>query len=201
MQAPPTACIARGPDGTKGFALQRTKGESERTLEPQVIPDRRTHAVASRPELTISLSVLLLAALLAALFPWLAAVIAAFFALDLIGQSKREFTYVIAAISETAGGLVLVLGVANYGIEVLVAASRFVFLGGVPFSGLLALALLVGQWASRSTEIETTATLGVEEGMCVEEKEETNAPCVNQVCLDINPLTHSQSIRQRRLSF
>ena len=69
-----------------------------------MIPDRRTHAVVSRSDLTIGLSVLLLAALLAALLPWLAAVIAAFFALDSIGQRKRELTYVIAATSEAAWG-------------------------------------------------------------------------------------------------
>ena len=188
MQAPPTACIARGPDGTTGFALQRIKGESERTLEPQVIPDRRTHAVASRSDLTIGMSLLLLAAMLAALLPGLAATIAALFVLDSIGQRKRELAYAIAVSLEVVGGLVLVLGVADCGIKVLATASRFVFLGGVPSSGFLALALLAGQWALRGAKNESTTTLGVEEGAREEEEEATDVPCGNQACLEVNPL-------------
>ena len=42
---------------------------------------------------------------------------------------------------------------------------------------------------SRDTEKKTTATLDVEERVCVEEEEVTDEPCGNQVyCLDANPL-------------
>ena len=46
----------------------------------------------------------------------------------------------------------------------------------------------MGQWASRSTGIETTTTLGAEEGVCVEEEEETDALRGNRACPDVNPL-------------
>ena len=55
-------------------------------------------------------------------------------------------------------------------------------------AGVLALALLAGLYVSRDTEKETTAALGVKEGVCVEEEVETDVPCGNQDCLDVNPL-------------
>ena len=82
----------------------------------------------------------------------------------------------------------LVLGAANYGIEVLATAARLFSLGGVLPAGVLALALLARVYVSRDTEKETTATLGVKEGVCVEEEVETDVSCGTQACLDVNSL-------------
>ena len=51
---------------------------------------------------------------------------------------------VLTLTSEVAGGLVLVLGAADEGMEVLVSAARFSFLGGVLLASVLAFALFVG---------------------------------------------------------
>ena len=73
-------------------------------------------------------------------------------------------------------------------VEVLATAARLFSLGGVLPAGVLALALLAGVCVSRDTEKETTATLGVEEGACEEEVQETDVSCGNQASLDVNPL-------------
>ena len=72
--------------------------------------------------------------------------------------------------------------------EVLVSAARFSFLGGVLLASVLAFALFVGGCALRDIEKEATATLGVKEGVCVEEEEATDALRGNRACPDVNPL-------------
>ena len=95
----------------------------------------------------------------------------------------------VAIARSVAGGLVLVLGAADGGMEVLTTAARLFSLGGVLPAGVITLALLAGVCVSRDAEKETTATLGVEEGVCVEEEEVTDEPGGNQVqYLDVNPL-------------
>ena len=55
-------------------------------------------------------------------------------------------------------------------------------------ASVLAFALFVGGGALRDIEKEATATLGVKEGVCVEEEEATDVPGGNQIYLDVNLL-------------
>ena len=187
MQTPPTAYIARGPDGTKGFVLRRTQEVGKEKTEPHASTLKSTDFLSS--DLGIGIAAILLTVLFGVLLPWLAATIAFLLVLDYLGQYKPDIVHAIAATSEVAGGLVLVLGAADEGMEILTTAARLFSLGGVLPAGVLILALLAGVCVSRDTEKETTATLGVEERVCVEEEEVTDEPCGNQVyCLDVNPL-------------
>lgn len=187
VRSPPTACIARGPDGTKGFFPRRTRRVAK-------VEETCTKAEASsdegfpRLDFALGLGGFLIAILLAVSFPWPAAAVVTFFGLDEIGQVKPELVYNLAAVAEAAGGLVLVLGAADWGVEALAAVFRLVHLGGV-CSGLTVLALVAGEcFLRRLRAEETTPTLGVEvEGEEEEKEEEDVLSCGNRVYPAVNP--------------
>ena len=171
---PPTACIARGPDGTKGFCLRRTRSA---VLEEEPVTQVKTNTFADflRSDIALGLFVVSITVLFVVLFPWLGVTAFAFFALDSIGHLKPELTHSIAATLEVAGGLILGLGVVEWGVETLTATPRIVCAGGVPVAATLALALTASEWLSRHRHIdavpETTLVSGVEEEEEEEERE------------------------------
>ena len=188
VKAPPTACIARGPDGTKGFVLRRTKRddgevlhrekarEGEEDLRGFLRPDLAEGEEDLRGFLRPGLVGASLVALFAVSFPWLGAAALVFFLLDSIGHLKPEATHSVAAVLELAGGLVLGLWVADWGLVTLFAASRLVCVGcvgGVLPACAIFLAIVAGEYLSRRLHrVEVTPVLGVEEEEDEEEKEE-----------------------------
>ena len=119
--------------------------------------------------------------LILASFPLLGAAAVALLGFVSIGQMYPKLVFAIAKTGEVAGGLVLALGMADKGIEVLVASARSVCAGGVSAAGFLSLLLTIGTWASRNASQETTTTPGVEEeGECAEEKEEYDLSSENR---------------------
>ena len=71
--------------------------------------------------------------LILASFPLLGAAAVALLGFVSIGQMYPKLVFAIAKTGEVAGGLVLALGMADKGIEVLVASARSVCAGGVSF--------------------------------------------------------------------
>ena len=178
---------ARGPDGTKGFVLRRSNGLTEGG-------EGRLKAKVEAcwdflcTDFAIGVWGTFLGLLFVMSFPWLGVVTAVFFALDSLGQVKPESTHLIAVIGEVAGGLVLVCGSVDWGLEVLFPQTfRLVCAGGVPLAGSCATAivLIAGEYVSRRLrreyKAEATLTLGVEEVGEEEEKEETGVPSGTRV--------------------
>ena len=180
VKAPPTACIARGPDGTKGFVLRRTKRDDGEVLHRKSCTGKARDGEEDlgflRPDLVLGLVGTSLVALFAVSFPWLGAAALVFFLLDSIGHLKPEATHSVAAVLELAGGLVLGLWVADWGLVTLFAASRLVCVGcvgGVLPACAIFLAIVAGEYLSRRLHrAEVTPVLGVEEEGDEEEKEE-----------------------------
>ena len=131
-------------------------------------------------DLLIGLLGFLSVVLILASFPLLGAAAVALLGFVSIGQMYPKLVFAIAKTGEVAGGLVLALGMADKGIEVLVASARSVCAGGVSAAGFLSLLLMIGTWALRNASQETTTTLGVEEGECEEEKEEYDLSSENR---------------------
>ena len=187
VRSPPTACIARGPDGTKGFFPRRTRRVAK-------VEETCTKAEASsdegfpRLDFALGLGGFLVAILLAVSFPWPAAAVVTFFGLDEIGQVKPELVYNLAAVAEAAGGLVLVLGAADWGVEALAAVFRLVHLGGV-CAGFTALALVAGECLLRRLRTEETASTLSEEEEEEEEEMGGKTSCASSVnhYPDVNP--------------
>ena len=121
-------------------------------------------------DLLIGLAGFLLAVLILVSFPLLGAAAVVLFGFVSLGQIYPKLVYAVAKTGEVAGGLVLALGLADKGIEGLIASARLVCAGGMSAAGFLFLFLMMGAWASRDVPHETTTTSGVEEGECEEEK-------------------------------
>ena len=77
-------------------------------------------------DLLIGLAVFLLAVLILASFPLLGAATVVLFGFISLGQIYPKLVYAVAKTGEVAGGLVLALGLADKGIEGLIASARLV---------------------------------------------------------------------------
>ena len=184
VKAPPTACIARGPDGTKGFVLRRARraGGGVQHREAKAMKGTEVLREVLRSDFALGLVGTFFVVLFVVSFPWLGAAALMFFVLDSVGQLKPEVTHFVAAILELAGGLVLVLWIADWGLVASSVAFRLVCAGGVPFAGAIFLAIAAGEYLlRRSLGAEATPMLGVEEEGDEEEKEDSDVPSGTRV--------------------
>ena len=151
--------------------LHREKArEGEEDLRGSLRPDLAEGEEDLRGLLRPGLVGASLVALFAVSFPWLGAAALVFFLLDSIGHLKPEATHSAAAVLELAGGLVLGLWVADWGLVTLFAASRLVCVGcvgGVLLACAIFLAIVAGEYLSRRLHrAEVIPVLGVEESIC-----------------------------------